>query len=693
MRAPRRPSLRLLAAALLAGAGTACGGDGPTTPTLARLALVALPDSVVENESVTWRVTGRTSRDAEIATGTVEWSSSDTTVAVVSPGGVVTARRAGQALIAAAAGTVRAQATVRVTPGRVAGLFFLVATDSLPLRSEARFSAEARDAQGRALRSRTVAWRAADTTIAVVGADGRVTPRALGQTQIVASADDVQAGLELVVREPLAARVSFTRPLDSVYVGQRDSVVAVLLDSTDAPLKTIRPRYATSDAAVLSVDATGHVRGMGAGTATVTASGDGRTRTLSLSVRRAPIDHIFLAGDTLTLFPGATTPLGASVRDLFGIRVSDRAPTWRVEPAGVVELDADGTVTARRTGSATVTATVERAVSRVVVRVVEPTSEFQPEVRFVGPTPSPIVEQQIRQAMGRWQSLVVGDLPDITIANAGRRCGYPDDGSPTFVDDLLVVVEVDSIDGPGQVLGAAGPCLVRSRTGAGGLTAIGIVTLDSVDVSRLAAEGRLIATMQHEMGHILGLGTLWAGYFPLSSGIGGADPRMTGFRSRMAASTIGVTLDLDVGVPLENIGGEGTRDGHWRESVFGDELMTGFIGRTNPMSILTVQAMADLGYLIDVARAEPYLLGAGIPLFGAPGTLPLLVSGTSPLAQLFASGAGGERDVVLVPELEADARGVVRSIAPRPGSSARGAITWRAARRAAAEARRGLRAP
>jgi hypothetical protein len=187
--------------------------------------------------------------------------------------------------------------------------------------------------------------------------------------------------------------------------------------------------------------------------------------------------------------------------------------------------------------------------------------------------------------------------------------------------------------------------------------------------------------MQHEIGHILGIGTLWSGYFPLSTGIGGADPRMTGFRSRMAASTLGATLDREVGVPLENTGGNGTRDGHWRESVFGDELMTGFIGRVNPLSILTVQTMADFGYVVDVSRVETYALGTHVPIFGAPGTLALTAPGTSPLARILGGSADGEHDVVLMPEFEVDAGGTVRRLTMRSGMAARGVAAWRAARR------------
>ena len=58
-------------------------------------------------------------------------------------------------------------------------------------------------------------------------------------------------------------------------------------------------------------------------------------------------------------------------------------------------------------------------------------------------------------------------------------------------------------------------------------------------------------------------------------------------------------------------GGEGTRDGHWRESVFRTELMTGWIGSgTNPMSTMTIASLRDLGYAVNMAAADAYTLPA-----------------------------------------------------------------------------------
>src|SRR5262249_40984226 len=60
-------------------------------------------------------------------------------------------------------------------------------------------------------------------------------------------------------------------------------------------------------------------------------------------------------------------------------------------------------------------------------------------------------------------------------------------------------------------------------------------------------------------------------------------------------------------VPVENTGGAGTRDSHWRESVFVNELMTGFVGNAgNPLSRLTAASLQDVGYVVDLKKAEKY---------------------------------------------------------------------------------------
>jgi hypothetical protein len=60
---------------------------------------------------------------------------------------------------------------------------------------------------------------------------------------------------------------------------------------------------------------------------------------------------------------------------------------------------------------------------------------------------------------------------------------------------------------------------------------------------------------------------------------------------------------------VENTGGPGTRDVHWRERVFGSELLTGFVNRApNPLSRVTAASLGDLGYQVDIDAADDFEL-------------------------------------------------------------------------------------
>ena len=75
------------------------------------------------------------------------------------------------------------------------------------------------------------------------------------------------------------------------------------------------------------------------------------------------------------------------------------------------------------------------------------------------------------------------------------------------MDDLLIDASVVAIDGAGGILGQAGPDWVRS---ASLLPFHGEMEFDSADVSSMYNGGTLYSVILHEIGHILGLGTLWS---------------------------------------------------------------------------------------------------------------------------------------------------------------------------------------
>ena len=206
-----------------------------------------------------------------------------------------------------------------------------------------------------------------------------------------------------------------------------------------------------------------------------------------------------------------------------------------------------------------------------------------------------------QQAANRWAEVITGDLPDATYNGIA-------------VDDVLIAASSVAIDGQGGILGSAGPDRFRSGTS---LPYHGTMRFDSADLASLEASGGLYYVVLHEMGHVLGIGTIWSTR-GLLSGAGTSNPLFIGANAVAAYNSIfGTSVS---GVPVENTGGSGTRDSHWRESVFGNEVMTGFLNNgNNPLSRITIASLADLGYQVNLSAADSYTSPGGSLLGGSGG--------------------------------------------------------------------------
>jgi Leishmanolysin len=227
------------------------------------------------------------------------------------------------------------------------------------------------------------------------------------------------------------------------------------------------------------------------------------------------------------------------------------------------------------------------------------TSQFTITIRF-GDGLTPKQRTAFKQAANRWSRVIVGDLPPVNVGGE-------------LIDDVLILASGTAIDGPGKILGQAGPTHLRPKSAgaAAFLPARGTMEFDTADLAAMERDGTLGDVITHEMGHVLGIGTVWDKK-GLLKGAGTANPTFVGKSAQDALGALNVKAGKPGGakpVPVENSGGLGTRDSHWRESVFKKELMTGFVADAkNPLSVLTVASLQDLGYVVDMNAAEPYQL-------------------------------------------------------------------------------------
>ena len=200
-------------------------------------------------------------------------------------------------------------------------------------------------------------------------------------------------------------------------------------------------------------------------------------------------------------------------------------------------------------------------------------------------------------AANRWQSIITADVPD----SGG-------------VDDLSITVNAAAIDGVGGVLGNAAPTTVRG--GSPAVTITGAMNFDTADLDSLESDGRLYGVILHEMGHVLGIGSLWSTQGLTTTGDG---PEYTGAEAVARYNEIfGTSFST---LPTEDGGGAGTAEVHPEEgdaarTIGGipalgldNEIMTGFAesaGVASPLSTISIGFLKDLGYTADYLEADPY---------------------------------------------------------------------------------------
>ena len=204
----------------------------------------------------------------------------------------------------------------------------------------------------------------------------------------------------------------------------------------------------------------------------------------------------------------------------------------------------------------------------------------------------------IQYAVRHWMSVVVEDLPDYTFTQGfSGTCGGQSYEIPSGdrIDDLRIYVST-SVNST-FALGQGGPHLLRETTH---LPVVGCMAIDVSLTSRVFGVGL------HEIGHVLGFGTLWEkfGFIQdLSWSDSSADTHFNGPQAIAAFDDAGSGDYGGKKVPVQKQNGT-----HWRLIVLHGEIMLPSRSGAGALSAITVQSLADLGYGVDVTQADPYVV-------------------------------------------------------------------------------------
>lgn len=643
----------------------ACGGDSPTGPDGADDGQIITSDPAASvTPSADTLIAIGAERDfsaglqrpdgSSAPDSAAAWSSTDTAVAVVDGEGVAVARAAGSARIVARFQGVADTATLVVAP-EVATVTVSPAADTVEaLGGEAQLVGEAADANSHPVASAALAWSSSDTVVASVDSSGTVTGGLPGEADIVATSEGIADTARVVVVDPdgdQAPLADVEAPTDSTSFAPGDTIT-FRGSGTDLEDGTL-----TGSSLAWSSDLDGAI-GTGEQVETgILSSGDhvvtltatdsqGQTGTDSVRVTIRQPANLTLDG----LRTHRRGLLTSEAGQAGGVVVN----TGGADAGGFGwELYVDGTLVTRGAASGlasgdtlyiplqdlgTLTEGRHRVDLTVDVfdevdetdegdnagwdRIVSYPAGFAIELDYLTQMDS-THRAAFDEASARWAEIITADLPDVSFSSPENLdwCAQGAGDRSQTIDDVLIYVRVDSIDGEYGTLGQAGPCAARWDAERGyHLTAIvGAMTFDEADLDRMAADGELKDVILHEMGHVLGIGSFWNNH-DLREDAGTDDPIYTGAAGQRGFSEVGGDSYTGRPVPLANTGGMGTRDAHWRESVFEHELMTGYLnsGRTNPLSLVTVRSLGDQYYAVDPAAADSYQLpGSSLLRLGA----------------------------------------------------------------------------
>jgi uncharacterized protein YjdB len=360
----RKPYIRSMFFAAIAFSIFACvdRGDptspGSSTPSDASIA-VHLPVASLEvGHAVTAAVVATNSAGKPETLDSIEWSSSDTSVLSVTPVGLVTARRMGDATIYAKWKSKFGKRGIAVTDTVPAKVVVSPSSSSQAVGGRVNLTAAVSTATGRALPGSLVRWTSTDSRYVSVTSTGVATAVKPGNAKIVAAAGAKAADTAAVTVSAAAiASLSITPSTQTLNSGHNVQLSAYAKDAAGNELTGRTLGWSSSVEGVATVSTTGVVTASKVGTTTITATSEGISGSATVHVAPGGIATITVAPGSVGLLAGKTQQLSASLQDHAGNTVSGHNVSWSSANNSIASVSTGGMLTALHTGSTTISAT------------------------------------------------------------------------------------------------------------------------------------------------------------------------------------------------------------------------------------------------------------------------------------------------------------------------------------------------
>jgi hypothetical protein len=439
-------------------------------------------------------------------------------------------------------------------------------------------------------------------------------------------------------RPPVPASVVASPPTISfTAVDATQQITATVRDQDGQPIAGLSTTFASGDLAVATVGTGGLVTAVASGGTMVTVSHGALSFQVPVTVAQVVAQLAKVGGDQQTgLVSGPlATAVQVELQDAEGNPVLGGTTAVQFV-AGQGGSVSDGLVTVGPSGRAStqwtlgsgtgtqlLTATHQGGTASAQFSANAVTAAYALTIRYLSGT-SPTASQQaaVTAAVTLWESIILGDLAPVAVNIPADACATGQPALNETIDDIIVFVEFAAIDGPGGTLAQAGRCDIQPpnppfRGSTDSLPAIGVLRLDTADLPLLEANGTLDEVITHELGHTLGFSSDFfalKGFLvnPSRPSAPGADTHFDGTAAIAQMDAVGGAGYLDGKVPVENTAVAGSADSHWRESIFDAELLTPVAENVGamPLSKVSVAAMQDLGYVVNLAAAQSFSLSS-----------------------------------------------------------------------------------
>ncbi|MDO4356092.1 MAG: Ig-like domain-containing protein, partial [Clostridia bacterium] len=287
---------------------------------------------------------------ADATMKSLKWTSSNPAVATVSESGDVTGVAAGSCVITASTGngiSVSCSVTIVKQGQAVTSIKLNKSALSLVRTKTAKLKATVSPSKAT---DKGVIWLSSDPSIATVSSNGTVTGVKAGTVTITAFASNGMYKSCVVSVTPLAvSSVKMNKRSASLTFGATGQLTATV---SPANADNTAVKWTSSNPAVVSVDESGHVTALKSGSATITAqTANGKKATCKVTVKGITVK---LNKKSASLDMGATGQLTAT---LAATSAEYSKVTWTSSNPAVATVDANGLVTALKSGTTTITAT------------------------------------------------------------------------------------------------------------------------------------------------------------------------------------------------------------------------------------------------------------------------------------------------------------------------------------------------